>query len=142
MRPQSIVMFERLFLAALALSVVGFAISYQTMVDVLASDPAVQQLGIGGEIIIGAAALGYALYLGLWYLIAHKAANWAKWVLVVFVALGLTSLRTALSGPWGLTTALNVAVYALEIAAVVYLFRADAKAWLSGEKADDPATFE
>ncbi|KRA81606.1 hypothetical protein ASD76_13860 [Altererythrobacter sp. Root672] len=135
-------MFERLFLASLALSLVGFAISYQAAVDALTSDPAMQQLGIGGGLIIGAAAVGYAIYLGLWYLIAHKAANWAKWVLVVFVALGLTSLRAAFSGSWGLTTFLNLAVYGLELVAVAYLFKADAKAWLSGEDTGDPATFE
>jgi hypothetical protein len=135
-------MFERLFLASLALSLVGFAISYQAAVDALTSDPAIQQLGLGGGFVLGAAAVGYAMYLGLWYLIAHKAANWAKWVLVVFVALGLTSLRAAFSGSWGLTSVLNLVVYGLELAAIVYLFRADAKAWLSGEETGDSATFE
>ncbi|MBO9517828.1 MAG: hypothetical protein J7493_07155 [Porphyrobacter sp.] len=142
MRPQSIIMFERLFLASLVLSVLSLIIGYQAVVDALASDPSMQQLGLGVGFVMGVAVVGYAIYLLLWYLIAHKAANWAKWVLVVFVAFGVTSLRAALTGPWNLTTILGLAVYVLEVAAVVYLFRADAKAWLSGTQEADSATFD
>lgn len=142
MRPQSIVMFERLYLASLALSVLSFVIGFQAVVDVFTSDLAVQQLGLGAGFIVGVAVVGYAIYLLLWYLVARRAANWAKWVLVVFVAIGITSLRALLTGPWNLTNILGLVVYALEVAAVVYLFRADAKAWLSGEQEADSATFD
>jgi hypothetical protein len=38
--------------------------------------------------------------------------------------------------------ALNFVVYALEVAALGFLFRDDAKAWLGGERPADPSTFD
>ena len=141
MRPPSIIMFERLFLASLALSALSFALSYDSLIEQLAREPGLVELGLGSGFVIGTAVVGYAIYLLLWFLIARKASNVAKWVLVVFLALGLISLLGALAGPWGLTMLIGLAVYALEIAAAVYLFRPDAAAWLKG-KAADPATFD
>lgn len=139
MRPQSIVMFERLFLASLALSLLGFIMDYGAMADMMQNDPAAQQLGLGNGFMISIAVVGYALYLLLWYLIARRASNVAKWVLVVFVALGVITLLGSLSSAWTLSKIIGLAVYALEIAAVVHLFRPDAKAWLGG-KGDAGAT--
>jgi len=142
MRPQSIVMFERLFLASLAGSVVGFALTYDEVVDSLASDPAMQEVGLGSGFVLGVTAASFAIYLLLWHLIAHKAANFAKWILVVFTALGVLMTVPSLAGPWDAIQLLSLAVYALQIAAVVYLFRADAVAWLKGDRPTDPSAFD
>lgn len=142
MRPESIVMFERLFLFSLAVSAVSFVIGYEEAMRVVANDPAMQQFGLGGSFMIGTLAVSFAIYLLLWYLVAHKASNVAKWILIVLVALGVASLPLALSGPLGITALLNLAVYALEVVALVYLFRADAKAWFNGERPSDPAAFD
>ena len=56
MRPQSIVMFERLFLASLALSAAGFVFNYGDVAETLTNDPGVRQLGIGNFVI------GIAIY--------------------------------------------------------------------------------
>jgi len=141
MRPQSIVMFERLFLASLALSAAGFVFNYGDVAETLTNDPGVRQLGIG-NFVIGIAISGYALYLLLWYLIARQASKAAKWVLVVFTAFGALSALISLAGPWGSILLLSLAINALGIAAVVYLFQADAKAWLDGKPPADPATFD
>ena len=142
MRPPSIVMFERLFLASLALSVVSLIINYDLRIEQLAAEPALAELGIGGGLVLGMAAIGYAIYVLLWYFIARKASNVAKWVLVVLLALNLVSLLGALVGPWDLATYIGLAVYALEIAAIAYLFHADAVDWLRGEWNTDPTTFD
>jgi hypothetical protein len=142
MRPQSIIMFERLFLASLAVGAIITAIGYEEIVRVVTSDPGMQRFGLGSGFLIGLIAVSYAIYLLLWYLIAHKAAAAAKWILVVFVALGGVAIPFALSGPLDLTTIVNLAVYALEVAALIYLFRADAKAWFKGEQPADPAAFD
>jgi hypothetical protein len=141
MRPQSILMFERLFLASLAVSAVSFVLGFSR----LAQDPTVQGAGLGTGFILGVAAASYALYLLFWYLVAHRALNWAKWVVVVLVAISLVSLPGALSSltrAFDFQVLLNLAVLALEVAAVGYLFRADAKAWLSGKRPIDPTVFE
>jgi len=140
MRPQSVVMFERLFLLSLALSAISFAMGYGEFSQQVLRDPAMRQLGLGASFVIGLALAGYALYLLLWYLIARKAANWAKWLLVVFLAFSLVSLPGAIRGPWTLASAAAIAVYALQVAAVLFLFKRDAKAWLNGdEEVADPA---
>lgn len=141
MRPNSIIMFERLFLASLALGLIGFAISYEEATAMVANDPAAMQLGLGSEFLIGATLFGYAIYLLLWFLIARKASNVAKWILVVFTVLGVLAALPSLGGPWGLANLLALAVYVLGVAAVVYLFRQDARAWFKGKGQADPATF-
>jgi len=142
MRPASIVMFERLFLASLAVSLVSVIIGFDTMVDQLAREPATAQFGLGGGFLGGAMALGFAISLLLWFFIAHKASTVAKWILIVLAVFGLISVPAMLAGPWDATVLLGLASYALEIAALVYLFRDDAKAWFKGEWGTNPATFD
>lgn len=144
MRPKSIITFERLFLASIVLNAIVFVIGYGQFSQQITNDPALQRVGLGGGFVIALALAGYAIYLLLWYLIARKAINWAKWVLVLFLLLSLISLPGALRGPWDFTTIAALAVYVLQIAAVGYLFQADAKAWLSRDATIelDPETFD
>jgi hypothetical protein len=142
MRPPSILMFERLFLASLAVSAASIVIGFDSMVDQLASEPATAALGIGGGFLAGIMAFGMAISLLLWFLIAHKASNVAKWILIVLAALSLISLPAMLTGPMDTTVLLGLASYALEIAALVYLFREDAAAWFRGEWQSKPNAFD
>jgi hypothetical protein len=142
MRPQSIVMFERLFLAALALSVLTFALGYETIMASVTADPTMRQAGLGSGFLIGALAVEYALYLALWYLIARRGANWAKWVFLLVLAISLTSLPRAFGSDLSLTVLLGLAVQVLRILSAVYLFRPDAAAWLRGDSAETSAPDE
>jgi hypothetical protein len=142
MRPPSIVMFDRLFLGSLAVSGVGLALSWEEMTGQLANEPAMAEIGLGSGFIVGAVAVGFAISLLLWYLVSHKASNVAKWILVVLAALSLISFPAALGGPWNVTAILGLASYVLEIAALGFLFREDAREWLNGEWNADPATFD
>ena len=74
MRPPSIVMFERLFLASLALSVVSLIINYDLMIEQLAAEPALAELGLGGGFVLGRAANVYAIYVLLVYFISRNAS--------------------------------------------------------------------
>ena len=142
MRPKSIVMFERLFLASLVLGLLNFLLSYQDAAALVANDTGAQKLGLGGGFLIGITAVSTVVYLLLWFLVARMASNIAKWVLVVFVGLGVLAALPALAGAWSVALALSLVVYALEVLALVYLFRPDAKAWLAGKDRADPATFD
>jgi hypothetical protein len=142
MRPPSILMFERLFLASLAVSAASIIIGFDATVDQLANEPGTAALGIGGGLLAGIVAFGFAISLLLWFLIAHKASNIAKWILIVLAALGLVSLPAMLTGRWDTVTLLGLGSYALEIAALVYLFRNDAAAWFKGEWHANPTTFD
>ena len=142
MRPHSIIMFERLFLASLVLGILGSLLSYQQITDLAANDPGMRQLGLGSGFLIGIVIAGYAVYLLLWHLIARRASNVAKWILVVFTALGVLVALPGLAGPWNSRQVLSLMVYALQVLAVVYLFRPGARAWLDGKGQADPATFD
>jgi hypothetical protein len=141
MRPQSIIMFERLFLGSLAVSLVATALSFGDVLQVVTTD--MQALGLGSGFLTSVLAVSFALYLLLWYLIAHKASTVAKWILVVFVALAVAfSIPGLFRASLDLVTVLNLAALALEVAAVTYLFRDDAKIWFKREPAVDPTTFD
>jgi hypothetical protein len=135
-------MFERLFLGSLAVSLAGVAIGWEAMSAQLTSEPGLAEIGLGGGFLAGLIAVGFAISLLLWFLIAHKASNVAKWILVVLAALSLISVPGMVAGPWDLTAVLGIVSYGLEIAALVFLFRDDAKAWLGGAANADPETFD
>jgi hypothetical protein len=142
MRPKSIIMFERLFLASLALGALNFLLGYEDLAQLAANDPGLRRLGLGSGFLVGIVAASYAVYLLLWHLIARRASNMAKWILVLFAVLGLLSALPTLRGPWDATLALALVVYALEVLAIVYLFRVDAKAWFEGTDEADPAALD
>ena len=146
MRPQSIVMFERLFLASLALSAIGFVVGYDAAREEVTRQPGMAQLGdAGGSILIGSMVVTTAVYLLLWFLIARKASNVAKWFLTAFTAIGavLFAASFVMAGiTMDLNAALMIVYYVLAVAAVVFLFKPDAEAWLKGQPAADPAAFD
>src|SRR5687768_11985291 len=118
MRPDSIIMFERLILASLALSMFNFFVGYEPMMEQLDREPALQQVGFGVGFVIGSLVVGLAIYLLLWFLIARKASNVAKWILVVLTALGLTSFLAAFAigpVPFDLNAMLGTAYYVLAV---------------------------
>jgi hypothetical protein len=136
-------MFERLFLASLAISAISTFFVYDGVERALTTDPSMQRLGLGSGFLIGLLVASFAVYLLLWYLIAHKAANVAKWILLVLVVLGvLTSLPGVFQASFDFATLSGLAAILLEIAAVVYLFRTDSDAWLKGEQPRDPTAFD
>lgn len=142
MRPRSIGLFEQLFLASLVLSLVPLALGYGAATAAWHNDPNVRSLGLGNGFLIGAMVVDYAVYLLLWFLVARKASNIAKWLLVVGIALSLIAVPSVLKGPWTPVTIVDLAVYVLEIAALAFLFKGDAKAWLRGDGAADPAAVD
>lgn len=139
MRPKSIIMFERLFLASLVLGALNFALSYEEATALLENDAGARKLGLGSGFLVGITAVSTVVYLLLWFLVARMASNIAKWILVVFVGLGVLSALPATMGTWNVTLVLSLVVYALEVLALVYLFRPEAKAWLRSEAQADEA---
>ncbi|MBB5732022.1 Ca2+/Na+ antiporter [Altererythrobacter atlanticus] len=134
-------MFERLFLGSLALSVISFFMSYESMTRQIENEAALAELGIGGGIVIGSFLFSMAVYLLLWFLIARKGVGLAKWVLVVLLALSLISVPGMLAAI-NIVNIIGLIVYALEVAAVIFLFKDDARAWFQGGEPANPDTFD
>lgn len=144
MRPNSILLFERLYLASLVVGVINLVLSYERIVAQMQRDPAVAQLGWGSGAVIVMFGLGMAVSLMLWYFTARRGSSIAKWFLVAFTAIGLLSLPTTLATGSGLPLIMAIVINLLQLIAVVMLFRADARPWFSRKEpaAADPATFE
>ncbi len=143
MRPASILTFDRLYLVAVGLGLVNSIMAKDHYLAMLAADPNMAKLKVTEAMLQGAvwAMIGFSVLIGLllWYLIAHRASNMAKWVLVVITLFGLMSVPASLrqlGQGGGLGIMVTLAIEALRVVAISFLFRADARAWLEGGKRD------
>lgn len=144
MRPASIIMFDRLYLASLVLGTISFFVGYDTTMAQLEADPGSADLGIAGAgFLWGTFAFGMAISLLLWFLISRKANNVARWILVVLAVIGLIGLPFSLGELPPLQIVGSLVITAVNLLAVYFLFRPDAKAWFEhGPKGMDPNIFE
>ena len=148
LRPISIVQFERCYLGSLLLGFLTLAVTWNTQLAMLQRNPATAQMSGGmiyGSLLTGL-VVGALITLLLWYFAARRASAVAKWIIVVFFAIGVLSLLNSLSKgvvPPGLGGVLTVANIVLQGVAVYLLFRPDAKAWFDGRRgaADMGETF-
>lgn len=134
-RPQSIVTFERCYLGGWAIGVLNTVINWSNVLK----NPQVQQANamVGEWYLPTVTGIGLLIPLILWYFIARRGSVVAKWIMVVFTALGVLGLaRTLLMGgglPTGVGAILAVLGVALNVYAATRLFRPDAKSWF-GER--------
>ena len=139
MQPPSIIRFSRIFLAALALAAALSVLTFPSLkASLIRQDPAAASLSDG--VLALAVALGLGVMVVLWYLIARRGSNLAKWVLVavtvVSILLQLPKLGAVMANP-GLMSGLSLLAIAAQVYAIVMLFRADARAWLGRERPVD-----
>lgn len=129
MRPKSIVQFEYVYLASLA---IGLLAAYLTA-DMNAAQMANSGVAFSAGAIItlswGFAAIGLVLAL----LASRKASNVARWITIVFAALGIASFPFSVPtlptiGPVAI---LAVSQFILSIVVIYLLFRPDARAWFA-----------
>jgi hypothetical protein len=136
MQPPSIVRFSRLFLAAVGITALLAALNFPGLkASVLRQDPAAASLGDG--VLILALALGIAVLVVLWFLIARRASNVAKWVLVALTAVSI-ALQVpkvgAIVSSLDPIAILGLLVAVAQIVAIAFLFRADAREWLGHDQ--------
>lgn len=143
MRPNSIILFERLYLASLVIMAINFFWSFDAMVAQIQRDPAMGRLGWGTGAMIAIFAVSLALSLLLWFFAAHRRSVVAKWILVIFAVIGIWSLVNTFTANSGAGLIAPLLVTLLQVAATVLLFRPDANAWFAGNGPDevDPAAF-
>lgn len=139
MRPASIIWFERLFLLGLALGLVNGMIQFDTALAQIESDPKLAQLGWGTGFVVTVMAISLLIPLLLWFLIARRASNIAKWVLVIFTVPGLFFLPSSAEQMSTSAFVLTWVLTAIQLAAISFLFKRDAREWLSptAEEEDD-----
>lgn len=147
MRPQSIIRFERAYLASVLVWLVNLVVGWDTKMGAIRRDPRFggnpQMVAMGETMMIGVSVAGLLLSLLLWYLAARRGSEAAKWILVVLLAfstIGLVSALLQVAAVGALSLALTVLAFALNAYAVWMLFTPEAKAWMSGapEEAEQP----
>ena len=147
MRPKSIELFEKIYLATVTFS---FVIAVFNWVNVSATleTPELKALGAGSNLLIGIMALSLIFSLLIWYFIARRASNITKWIYVVVTGIGLFGVIGSLANPLtpkGILLIGNIVVIALQLYAAWLLFKPDAAEWLESKGAsgpDDPSTFD
>lgn len=138
MRPQSIVWFERLYLAAFALMVVNTILSWDANAAALAANGTARDIP-GYQ--YWTTGIGLLIPPLLWFFIARRGSAVAKWILLVLVVIGLIGVGyivTSGRATFGLRGLLGYAAMALQVAAAAMLFRPDADAWFGKGNAREP----
>lgn len=147
MRPKSIELFEKVYLGAIAVGLINTFLSW-SQVNAMLDDPRMQAAGVGSGTLVFGLVVGILIPLLLWYFIARRASNVAKWIYIVLTALGVFAFLSSLANPLvpkGLVTILGAAAVGLQAYGAWLLFRPDAVAWLDSKGADgpgDPGTFD
>lgn len=138
-RPKSIVEFERVYWAIIALGLASTALNWSDMM----SSVSVQRMmaTIGTASVYVTALIGFGIQLLLWYFIARRGSVGAKWIFVVLTGIGLVTSALALArggeGETAILAVIGVILLVLQIVAIVLLFRPDTRAWF-GEDAPAP----
>lgn len=132
MRPASIVQFERLYLAAAAVALLGQLWGWNTAIAMVKAQPGGTQSGSG--LLIGMMVVWYAIVLAIWYFAARRHSVAAKWAAAVYFVLSTVMLALGIfqSGlQFGLVSISSWVSYALLVWSVSYLFKPDADAWFA-----------
>ncbi|QAY75958.1 hypothetical protein [Sphingosinicella sp. BN140058] len=126
MRPRSILIFERLFLASLAIGLVQAWLGWDALVGRAAAD------GHGLGMVLTLLGLTFFTLAGLALLVSRGRQASAKWVLTLLCALGLPLVLASLrrgsivgSHPLALVQA------GLQVASLLPLFTGEARRWLA-----------
>lgn len=134
MKPNSIKLFDRFYLGALALGLANTVIHWDA--DAAALEAAESGVPLGSGFFILTTAAGFIISLLLWYFVSQRASNIARWLLTVLFGLGLVgflagaAMAATMIGEAPML--LGVLGLSLEAVAVWMLFRPDAKAWFGG----------
>jgi len=141
-QPKSIERFEQIFFLSLVVSLVMFVLNWDQSTAVAQQNPAAAAFVI--PMVIGFAIIGYGISILLWFLIARRGSEVAKWIYVVLFALGalgalagvLMSGRPGVPTPSVLVRVGQIVNLVLGVAAVWFLFQPDTRPWFN--KGVDP----
>ena len=133
MRPDSIRKFEMLWFTAIVLGLINFVLGFATLKAQAEAELAGTALTFSPSILIAGIAVGTAINVALWFLVAHKAIGIVKWVILILFVWGLISAPAMFVD--GLQTIDVIAIVAmlLQAAAIFFLFRPDATAWFASK---------
>jgi hypothetical protein len=135
MQPKSIKRFDVFYLSALAVATVGFFIGYDDTVAIVREQYAATGVNMNvAAWTTGSFIFGIAISLLLWWFVSSRRSAVAKWILIVFFALGLLGLPTIIRN-FTIAGGLSLLSVALSAVAIYFLFQPDAKPWFEKNEA-------
>ncbi|GAB5480510.1 MAG: hypothetical protein Pars92KO_02670 [Parasphingorhabdus sp.] len=127
LRPQSILWFERLFLASVLSATVDLYVHWDDYA-LDAEFDAETRLIVVVVIMLGT-VVSYAVQISLWYFVAHRASNIARWILVVITVLSLLGIAIYFEGYSSTEKFFVVATQSLAVLAVLCMFIGGSPEW-------------
>ncbi len=140
MRPSSIISFERLYLASVVLGLLGGIWAWLHWTDMMPGGTPPQMAAMMPTIMAGGIVFSLIVDLLLWFFIARRGSEVAKWIYVVLFAVAVAGvLRSLLGGGHvelpGLVCIVALLRVLVEAACAWLLFRPGANAWFKGDRA-------
>ena len=134
-RPASIILFERVFLASLLLSLADSVFNWSTLIDQINVAPGASPRVV--DFLIEGMTFVLLIYLLLWYFIARRGANVARIIWTVLFAFGVFGVIAMFFQATPLSVKIIPLIsFALQAYGVFLLYRPDAKPWFSSNKDD------
>ncbi|KQN37361.1 hypothetical protein ASG37_09875 [Sphingomonas sp. Leaf407] len=142
-RPASIVRFDRFYLLAIVVGLIGTILQWPQLMAMIETDPSFAPVRSAGVVLAAIfAGAGVLISLLLWYLVARRGSTVAKWIVTAFTALSLGSLLLGISSgsvASDTTGILRMVAVVLQLIAVIALFRRDARPWFNRAYPEDLA---
>ena len=88
MRPKSIELFEKVYWGGAVLGLVIAIFNWGNVTATL-NTPEAKTLSMGSGFLIGTIVVNLIISLLVWYFVARRASNVAKWIYLVLTAIGL-----------------------------------------------------
>ncbi|PAY03877.1 hypothetical protein CK489_36930 [Bradyrhizobium sp. UFLA03-84] len=128
LRPESVIWYERLAWAAIAVGLASAAANLATLAKFYDRSP------IGYPIMFVAAVLGQMLWI---WLVARKRQNWARWISLIVILLGIPTAMWDAEERFRLNPLAAIfyyAAFAVSLISVMLLFRGDAREWFARKR--------
>jgi len=141
-QPKSIERFEQLYFIGLVLGLALQILNWNKSMEAFQQSPTTAAIGL--PMMLGSLVVGLAISLSLWFFIARRGSEVAKWIYVVLTGLGLLAVVAMILLPRAegaptpdLITRIGQGVGALiNIVSLWFLFQPDTRPWFN--KGVDP----
>ena len=126
-RPSSIIWFERLFFAALAVTAIDMFFHRDILFGDLGEGTELGFEILGAVLIIGIFVFGVQLLL--WYFIAHRASRIARSIYALFWVIAIIGIIALFNDYTASELVFAAITQGLTLASLIFLFRPDAAKW-------------
>ena len=141
LRPRSIAIFEIAYLAALAINLAGPFLIWSALTANVAEQAhaGTDAAGVVNGVLIGGIVVAGIIGLLLWWFVARRGSNVARWIMVVLLGYSIVSGALQLTqsgGPLDLVRIVALLGLIFTAVALVSLFMKDARTWFAEEPED------